>query len=330
MFEGKSIMGSRKRKVFFPILVVFVILSGMSTFASGAQDAFPSKPITVIVPFPAGGSTDIAVRRIAPYVRKYLNASIIIENLPGADGAIGYYKGYSAKPDGYTLLASNTVPLFLTEYSRDVKYKTLDFKPIYAYARDSMILVVHPDFSKTADEFIKTARAQTVKIGTTGAATTTGLLGILFAEELGLKVNWVPFGGGAESLTTLAGKHIDAVFSIASSTLSLVKAGKIKALLVFSEQRHPQYPDVQVPKEVGVNIPLLFNHTGLVGPPDLPENKIQILAKAFIKAGEDPEYVTKLKETGTSELVPLSPKEYKQEFHRLYSVTEKYKKYLRK
>jgi tripartite-type tricarboxylate transporter receptor subunit TctC len=323
-------MASKKFKVFFSIVSIFFMLSGTSILSAEAQEAFPSKPITVIIPFSAGGSTDIAVRRIAPYVRKYLNASIIIVNLPGADGAIGYYKGYSAKPDGYTLLASNTIPLFLTEYSRDVKYKTLDFKPIYAYARDSMILVVHPDFSKTADEFIKTARVQTVKIGTTGAATTTGLLGILFAEELGLNVNWVPFGGGAESLTTLAGKHIDAVFSIAASALSLARAGKVRPLLVFSEKRNPQYPDVQVPREAGVNIPLLFNHTGIVGPPGLPDNKIQILAKAFTKAGEDPEYNAKLKETGTSEHVPLPPKEYKQEFQRLYSVAEKYKKYLMK
>lgn len=324
-------MAPRKKfRVFFSLVTMFSILLGIGVGKAEAQAAYPNQPIKIIIPFSAGGSTDIAVRRLVPYVRKYLNTSIVIENLPGADGAIGYYKGFSAKADGYTLLASNTIPLFLTEYSRDVKYKTLDFKPIYAYARDSMILLVHPDFSKTFDDFIKTARAQTVKIGTTGAATTTGLMGILLAEELGLKVNWVPFGGGAESLTMLAGKHIDAVFSITASALSLSRAGKIRSLMVFSEKRNPQFPDVPVPKESGVDIPLLFNHTGIVGPPGLPEDKIKILARAFVKAGEDPEYIENLKAMGTSELVPLPPKEYRKEFERLYSVTEKYKKYLKK
>lgn len=317
-------------RVLFCSAMLSIILAGAGGVPAEALAAYPSKPVTIIIPFSAGGSTDIAVRRIAPYLRKYLNnASIIIENLPGADGGIGYNKGYAAKPDGHTLLCSNTLPLFLTEYSRATKYKTLDFKPVYAYARDSMILVVHPDFSKTFDEFIKTARTQTVKIGTTGAATTTGLMGILFAEELGIKVNWVPFGGGAESLTTLAGKHIDAVFSISASALALSRAGKIRPLMVFSEKRNPQFSDVPVPKEEGLDIPLLFNHTGIVGPPGLPDSIIKILANAFAKAVADPEYVENLKAMGTSELVPLPPKEYKKEFERLYTVTEKYKKYLK-
>ncbi len=316
-------------RVFLFIGVVGILLGAAWIARAGAAEVYPSKPITVIVPFSAGGSTDIAVRRIAPYLRKYLNASIIIENLPGADGGIGYNKGYVAKPDGYTLLASNTVPLFLTEYSRTTKYKTMDFKSVYAFARDSMILVVHPEFCKTFDEFVKIARAQTVRVGTTGAATTTGLMGILFAEELGLKINWVPFGGGAESLTTLAGKHIDAVFSIAASTLSLTKAGKIKPLMVFSEKRNAQYPDVPVPKELGVDIPLLFNHTGIVGPPGLPDDKVKVLASAFAKAAADPGYVENLKAMGTSDLVPLGPREYRKEFERLDSVLQKYKKYLK-
>ncbi len=323
-------MASKHFSVLFIMGVISVFLSPIGVFKADAAESYPNKPLTIIIPFSAGGSTDIAIRRIAPYVRKYLNAaSIIIENLPGADGGIGYNKAYIAKPDGYTLLASNTLPLFLTEYSRPTRYKTMDFKPIYAYVRDSMILVVHPDFSKTFDEFIKTARAQTITIGTTGAATTTGLMGILFAEELGLKVNWVPFGGGAESLTTLAGKHIDAVFSIAASALSLSRAGKIRPLMVFSEKRNPQYADVPVPKESGVDIPLLFNHTGIVGPPGLTDDKVKILASAFANAAADPEYRENLKAMGTSELVPLAPKEYRKEFERLYSVTDKYKKYFK-
>jgi tripartite-type tricarboxylate transporter receptor subunit TctC len=322
MRENKSL------KRFFFILSVFIFL-GVWVLKTEAQVTYPTKPITIIVPFTAGGSTDIAVRRIAPYVGKYLKSSIIIENLTGADGAIGYNKAFSAKMDGYTLLASNTLPLFLTEFSRETKYKTMDFKSIFAFARDSMILIVYPEFCKTFEEFVKMARTQTVKVGTTGGATTTGLMGILLAEELGLKVNWIPFSGGAESLTTLAGKHIDAVFSITASALPLSRAGKIRPLAIFSDRRNPQFPEVPIPKEMGVDIPLLYNHTGIVGPPGLAEDKIKILEQAFTKAVQDPEYLEKMKTLGTSEIVPLPPREYRKEFERLLTVAEKYKKYLK-
>ena len=127
----------------------------------------------------------MAVRTLAPYAGKYLKTSIAHRECARSRRAIGYNKGYSSKPDGYTLLASNTLPLFLTEHSRETKYKSLEFKPIFAFARDSMILLVHPEFAKTFEEFVKTARSQTVKIGTTGGATTTGLMGILSPKSLG-------------------------------------------------------------------------------------------------------------------------------------------------
>jgi tripartite-type tricarboxylate transporter receptor subunit TctC len=316
------------KKIVF-IAVLTGITFGMWVVRGEAQVVYPAKPITIIVPFAAGGSTDLAVRGIAPYLGKYLKTTIVLENVPGADGVIGYNRVYSSKPDGYTLLASNTLPLILPEYSRETKYKTLEFKPIYAWARDSMILVVHPDFCKTFEEFVKIGRGQAIKIGTTGGATTTGLMGILFAEEMGIKVTWIPFGGGAESLTSLAGKHIDAVFSIAASALSLSKAGKLKPLAVFSEKRNSKYPDVPVPKELGSDIPLLFNHTGIVGPPGLPDDTAKKVEEAFSKSLETPEFLDWLNKVSTSDLVPLSSKEYRKEFERLVGVAEKYKKYLK-
>ncbi len=320
---------NKNLKIYFFFLITTGIIFGTLAFKAEAEVAYPTKPITIVVPFTAGGSTDIAARGIATYVSKYLNTYIMINNMPGADGTIGYNNVYSAKADGYTLLAANTLPLILAEFSRKTKYKSLDFKPIFAFARDSMILVVYPEFSKTFEEFVKTARTQTVRVGTTGGATTTGLMGILLVEELGLKVNWIPFGGGAESLTTLAGKHIDAVLSIAASALSLTKAGKIRPLAVFSEKRNPKFPEVPVPKELGVDIPLLFNHVGILGPPGLPEDKIKIVEEAFAKAVEDPEYLKWLNRVATSELIPLTSNEYRKEIERLFVLTEKYKKYLK-
>jgi tripartite-type tricarboxylate transporter receptor subunit TctC len=311
------------------LMISLGLAAGAWALPAGAQEVYPSKSITVIVPFSAGGSTDIAFRGIAPYIEKYLKTSIVVENVPGADGIIGYSRGYSAKPDGYTLTAVNTLPLLLAELSRDTKYKSDEFKPIYAFATGSMILVVYPEFCKDFGEFVKIGRSQTIKVGTTGAATTTGLMGILLEEELGLKVNWIPYGGGSESLASLAGKHIDAVFSMTASAQSLSKAGKIRPLAVFSEKRNPKYPDVPVPKELGTDIPLLNNLTGIVGPPGLPDDKVATVAAAAAKAVQDPGYLEWLNKAATTELTPMDPQEFKKEFERLSALTQKYKKYLK-
>lgn len=321
--------GNKNFKIYVLLMVMMGMILGTWTFKAEAVTAYPTKPITIVVPYPAGGAVDIPPRGIAPYLGKYLNTSIVIANVPGADGIIGNNKVYTAKADGYTLLASNTLAPIIAEFSRETKYKTLDFNPIFALTRDSLNLVVHPEGCKNFEEFVKTARTRTMVVGTTGRATVSGLGGIILEERLGLKVNWVPFSGGAESLTALSGKHIEAVVTFISAASSLVRAGKIKPLLVFSDKRHPKYPEVPVPNELGVDIPPLVGRVGIVGPPDMDEDKIRILEEAFEKAVKDPDYLEWLKKVATTEFIPLSSKEYRKEFERLYTVVEKYKKYLK-
>ena len=123
---------------------VWLILCAMAPI-SHAKEAFPAKPVTIIVPFPPGGAMDIAARSIAPYMGKYLKTSIIINNLPGAGGAIGFTKAYKAVPDGYTLLIWNTLTPLTEEYRREVEYKTLNYTFLTAFSEDSPILVVHPE-----------------------------------------------------------------------------------------------------------------------------------------------------------------------------------------
>ncbi len=321
--------GNNSTGVLLILAVIGGLLFGAGPFHASAEVGFPGKPITIIVPFPAGGSTDMAVRGIATYTGKYLNTDIMVQNIPGLDGVIGYAKAYSAKPDGYTLLATNTLPQIFPEFSRETKYKSLDFKSVFAFARDSVILVERSDGPRTFDEFVKTARNETIKIGTTGRATTTGLMGILLVEELGLKVNWIFFNGGEESLTALAGKQVDAVFSIAASALPKIKTGKIRPLAVFSEKHYSKYPDVPIPRELGIEVPLLYNYSGIVAPPGTPDEPVKTLEAAFGKAAVDREYVEWFKKTAVAEPLPLTAGEYRKEFERLYVLAEKYKKYLK-
>lgn len=312
------------------ILVAFWLIMGpISVPPLPAKDTFPSKPITLIVPFPPGGSTDVAARTLAIYMGKYLKTNVIISNVPGAGGVIGYTKGFHAPPDGYTLLAWNTLPPFLEEYKREVGYKTLKFTPLAAFSRDSVIVAVHLEGSKNFVDFVKGAKVQTVNIGTTGQYTTTALQGILMAEELGLKANWITFGGGAESMTALAGKHIDAVMTQFASAAPLIKAGKIIPLIIFADKRVPKYPTVPTPGELGYNMPILANYTGIVGPPGMDKERVNILEAAILKAARHPDYVAWTEKVSTAESVLLPAAAYRQEIARLAKVAEKYKSFLK-
>ncbi len=319
---------NRKRSILF-VAAVWLLLCAVPVTYSRAADSYPSKPITIIVPFPPGGSTDVAARTMAIYMGKYLKTSVIISNLPGAGGVIGYTKAYTAKPDGYTLLAWNTLPPLLEEYKREVGYKTLKFASIAAFSRDSAIIAVHPEGSKNFAEFVKAAKTQSINIGTTGTYTITGLQGILMAEELGLKINWVMFGGGAESLTSLAGKHIDAVMTLTGSAFPLTKAGKIVPILIFADKRAPKYPQVPTPSEAGFKLPILASYTGIVGPPGLAKEKVKILEDAIMKSTKHPEYVDWGEKVSTAEQIFLPADAYQQETARLGRVADKYKSFLK-
>ena len=169
--------------------------------SAGAQ-TYPTRAITMVVPFAAGGPTDVLARTVGMAMSKDLGQTVVIENRLGAGGTVAVSAVAKAKPDGYTLLAWNTLPPLLEDYKREVGYKTLKFTPLAAFSRDSAIIAVHLDGSKNFADFVKQAKAQTVNVGTTGQYTITGLQGILMTEDLGLKTNWVTFGGGAESLTS--------------------------------------------------------------------------------------------------------------------------------
>ena len=312
---------------FILISMIVIVLCGKNSIAAG--ETYPNKPITLRVPFSAGGSVDSSARGISIFVSKYLKTKIIIENMPGADGVICYNKSYTTKPDGYILFTGNVLALIVREFSPEgVKYKAKDFKPIFAFTRETSVLVGHPEVSKTIQEFLGLARSKTISVGTTSKYGTSGANGLIFEDRTKLKFNWVPFDSGGESLTALAGKHIDAVITTISSSLGLVKGGKIKPLLTFSDKRNPIYPEVPVPDELRIDMPALHNQVGIMGPPRLADDRISILEAAFSKAVEDPEYQKMIKtKGGTTELVPLSSKEFKKEFDRVYAEMEKYKKY---
>ncbi|MDP2268982.1 MAG: tripartite tricarboxylate transporter substrate-binding protein, partial [Deltaproteobacteria bacterium] len=195
-------------------VILFVCLLFCTVIFSGTTWAieFPNKPINVLQAFGVGGSSDMLMRGIQPYLIKELNTRIVIQNVPGAGGVLGYNKAFKAPPDAYNLLFSNFPTVYAVELiSENSTFRTKEFMPIYAFAKDNVILVVHQDIFNNFDDFVKTARSRPLRMGGTGRGTPTVLAGLILEKALGVKFNFVPYQSGAECVTALAGNHIDAV-----------------------------------------------------------------------------------------------------------------------
>ena len=309
------------------ITSVFVASTALLGTAFGAD--FPTKPITIIVPYSVGGSMDIQTRGIAPYLGKALNTNVLVENVTGASGVLGFNKGFKAAADGYTLVANNLPAIVITELSQpNANYKTKDFLPLAAFARDSVVVITHPDLYKTFDEFVAAAKTQSVRVGVTGKGTTVHLAGLILENALNVKFNFIPFGGGSESVTALAGKHIDAVITIASSANAMIRAGRIRALVILANERNSNYAQVPTPKELGYNIPPFSNHTGVLAPPGLAPDRLKVLLSAFEQAVKDPDYVQWM-EKGVAEYAPLVGKDYQTDIERVTKIVEGYRDLLK-
>src|SRR3972149_7665398 len=242
------------------------------TWGSGqvaAQD-FPKKPVKIIVTADAGGGEDTEARGIAPYLQKILGGNVPIENPPGAGGKIAFEKFQRTEPDGYTLITYTFPKSIIIEYMDKTNYRTKDFTPVFSWGRANQLLVGHADSWKNFDEFLKAAKSKTLSGGLSGRGSTTHLAGLLAIDELGIKVNWVPYEGSAGSIAALAGKHLDFTLALATSAVSLIRAGKLRPLLLLADKRDPYLPEVPIPKDLGFDITSLPAIRGVEAPPRTP------------------------------------------------------------
>jgi len=310
--------------LFIRVLCGTLIFAGLTSAAD-----FPSKPITVISPYSAGGSMDIQLRGILPHVGKELKTDLMIQNVTGASGVLGYNRAYKAPPDGYTLVGSNIPGVIITEIGQaSSAYKTKDFIPICAFARDSVLLVTRPETFQTFGDFVKMAKAQPIRMGVTGKGTTVHLAGLIMESALGVKFNFIPFEGGSESVTALAGKHIDSVLTIASSATSMIRGGYIKPLLILAKERSPKYPAVPTPTGEGYDIPPFSNHTGVLAPPKVSPDRIKVLEAAFETVLKNSAYLEWM-EKGVAEFAPLLGKDYRNEIERMARIIDGYREFLK-
>ena len=289
---------------------------------------FPSKPMKLIVTSPAGGGEDTEARAIAPFVEKLLGQQVIIENQGGAGGKIAFEKFQNVTPDGYTLITYTFPKSVIMEYQGKTGFKTRDFTPIFAWSRSSQLLVVHADTWKTFPEFLKGAKEKPLSAGLSGRGSTTHLMGLIGFGELDVKVNWVPYQGGAGSVAALAGKHLDFTLTLAGTAVPLIQAGKLRPLLLFSDKRDPYLPDVPVPKDFGYDMKFLPTLRGVEAPPNTPADIVKILEDAFSKAVQDKDFIdiaTKRKVV----LVPVGSKEFAKAVADAYVYVAKFQSLLK-
>lgn len=281
------------------ILAGATIVALLSSAASvGAQAAYPSKPIQLIIPFAAGSSADIEGRIIAKAADKHLGQPVVAVNEPGAGGALAYAKVKTAAPDGYTVSWNSTSLLTTTNLGNlDFDYTALVH--VCRVSIQSMAIAVKGDAPwKSFEEFIAYAKANPgkVKVGNAGTGSGTHLTAVAMGELAGLQLVHVPLGAGKRIPSLLRGE-VEAVSVPTPEAATHHRAGQARILAVASGARDSIFPDVPTMKEKGVPVAIeLFR--GISVPKGTPPAVIQRLADAFKKAGQDPTFVDAGKKGG--------------------------------
>ena len=280
-----------------------LLLLAMMMAVPAAQADFPERPITLIVPFSAGGPTDIVGRIAAAKAGEILGQQIVVENRTGASGTIGMTATARAKPDGYTIgLATvsthGTAPHLFPNLAYD---PVKDFTPISNLVTSPNILSVHPSYpAKTLGEFVEHVRAHPDEEGyaNAGAGGVNDLGMIWFLQTIGGKMNSISYRGSAPALNDAVSGVVPVIFDNFPSSQAYVKSGHLRALAITGAQRNSQLPDVPTFVEQGFKDYDVTAWYGVVGPAGLPAELRDKLAQAFAQAVRDPSTAAKLEQTG--------------------------------
>jgi tripartite-type tricarboxylate transporter receptor subunit TctC len=282
--------------------------------AQALSQAFPAKPIRIVVPFSAGGPTDITARLIGPRMTELLGQPIVIDNRAGATGIIGAELVAKSPADGYTLLfgTASVVAINMVTYSK-LPYDTLrDFQALTPVMTTSTILVVHPSIpAKTLKELVGLARARPGEI-TLASAGTGGTLHLpieMLMKSAGVKLTHVPYKGAAPAVVDVVGGQVSGMFVDLPVISPYVKAGRVRALAMASPKRSVYFPDVPTTKEAGYKDVELQNYYALFLPARTPPDVVAKLHDSVVKTVNTPAVREKLIGTGADPLT-MTPDDF--------------------
>lgn len=285
-------------------------------FATAAQDAYPTKPITIVVPFSAGGGVDVTARLLAEKLRASLGQTIIVDNKAGGSGMIGATAVARAQPDGYTLLMASAGETAINPhvYKSRMQYAPdKDFAPITLVVKVPNAVVVNPKLPvKNIAELLAYAKANgKVTYGTSGIGNPQHLAGELLEQLSGVPLTHIPYRGASNQLTDTAGGQIDMTFVSLGGARAFIKDGRVRAIAVTSPARTSLAPDLPAVAETkGLEKYALENWFGLFAPAATPPAVVQKLNAAVTQALKDPELAKKLQELG-GEPMPMDPVQFK-------------------
>lgn len=284
------------------LLISIVIIGCMSTKPVIHPENFPERPITLIVPFSAGGSIDLVMRSMEKIAKKHLGQPLIIKNIPGGGSTIGWNELAGANPDGYTIGATSNNIILQPLYSSTKFHYPTALDPLVQVTTAPIVAVVLSERPwRNVDELVKYAKEHPgeIRYGHQGIGVPSHVVAEIFAKEAGITIAQVPFNGGSETLATLLGEHIELIFITTAVVKDYVKDGKLRVLAVATDQRlaDPLFANVPTFKEQGFNVE--FSHWfGIGAPKGLPDKVKSKLSEGLTSMIHDPVFLKNMDELG--------------------------------
>lgn len=293
---GRGIMGGLAACA----VMLTTALTAPAAMAQSADD-YPQRPVRVIIPFSPGGSTDLVGRRLSEELGKKLDGSFFVENLAGADGAIGAGEAARARPDGYTLLYANASALTIAPALKDnLRYDPVEsFAPVGETVTYPLIFVGNPEKPyKNFKEFVEYAKAHPGEVNVASSSTGAYMATAVLMLETGIDVQIIPYKGGGPAMIDLISGEVDAGFGSTGSTLPLIREGQLRALAIAGNERHSDLPDIATIAESGYPAFQAGSWNGLLAPAGTPPEIVAKLSDAMKQVLADPEIIKVLDAQG--------------------------------
>jgi tripartite-type tricarboxylate transporter receptor subunit TctC len=295
---------------------------------------YPARPITLQIPYPAGGSTDVGGRIVAAIAEKQIGQPIVVLNKAGAGGQVGWTELARQKPDGYYLGYINLPHLLTTvlDPERKALFKAEDIVPIISQALDPTTISVRPDSPwKTLKDLIEEAKKRPGQIaaGIVGYLQDDEIGYLQFAEAAGVQMRMVYFDGAAPAITALLGKHVDVLFCTVGDNFTQWKAGRIRMLTIMDKERTKFYPDLPTTAELGFPTVLSAATRGIAAPKGVPVPIMKKLQDVFHKAMMTKEHIDMLEQAGQPVKIMLG-EEFGKYYRENLEVAKKWVDYVRK
>ena len=292
----------------------FAALTVSLALTSQALAWHPTKTVTLVVPFPPGGSTDSVARAIAPKLQEKLGQPFVIDNKPGATGTIGATFVKRAAPDGHTLLVTSLGPLVIAPHLiKDLQYdpnKDFDLITVAVQAPNVLVVPANSPFKSVADVVAELkAKPGSITFASSGNGSSDHLTAALFWQQTGTQGLHVPYKGGAPAIQDLLGGQVQASFQNINAIVEHVKGGKLRALAITSEKRSPLLPDAPTLAEAGVKGVDVYSWQAIVGPKGLPADAKSTLHATVVGALNDPQVRQRFTSLGF-EVVANTPEQF--------------------